>query len=97
MPLLYPQRSCGLYRRCAAVMSALRTGYVFCPKGKKLRSDRDAVTFLWREHTTINLCTARECPYLPLRREVDFCAFRRKKTEGEIHRVCEKTVGIDEN
>ena len=41
------------------------------------------------------LCTARERPRLPLRREVDFCAFRRKKTEGERTRGCCLHQGVD--
>ena len=40
--------------------------------------------------------TARERPRLPLRREVDFCPFRGKKTEGERTRGCclHKGVGV---
>ena len=47
-------------------------------------------------HTFAILCTARERPRLPLRREVDACIkdFSRQ-TEGEIHRVCAKTLYID--
>ena len=40
--------------------------------------------------------TARERPRLPLRREVDACIKDlSRQTEGEIHRVCAKTLGID--
>ena len=40
-----------------------------------------------------NLCTARERPRLPLRRELDFvAALRQQKTEGEIHKSCPKAV-----
>ena len=42
-----------------------------------------------------NLCAARERPCLPLRREVDACIKDlSRQTEGEIHRVCAKAVGI---
>ena len=45
-----------------------------------------------------NLCVARERPRLPLRREVDACIKDlSRQTEGEIHRVCAKAVGVDEN
>ena len=43
-----------------------------------------------------NLCTARERPRLPLRREVDACIKDlSRQTEGEIHRVCAKALDID--
>ena len=41
------------------------------------------------------LCRAAEPPRLPLRRELDFCAAkRRKKTEGEITRGCSVRYGV---
>ena len=43
----------------------------------------------------LTLCAARECPRLPLRREVDACIKDlSRQTEGEIHRVCAKTLDI---
>ena len=43
----------------------------------------------------LTLCAARERPRLPLRREVDACIKDlSRQTEGEIHRVCAKAVGI---
>ena len=44
----------------------------------------------------VNLCTARERPWLPLRRELDCCIKDlSNKTEGEITRGCHlhKDVG----
>ena len=47
-------------------------------------------------HTFAILCTARERPRLPLRREVDACIKDlSRQTEGEIHRVCAKAFDID--
>ena len=44
------------------------------------------------------LCTARERPRLPLRREVDACIKDlSRQTEGEIHRVCAKALDIDKS
>ena len=48
--------------------------------------------------TEATLCMARKRPRLPLRREVDACIKDlSRQTEGEIHKICAKAVGIDEN
>ena len=81
----------GGYIRGAAV------GYVLPPLAAKLRCARTAGTFFIMACHRGGSVYGAAAPSPPSEEGGGFLSRRGKKTEGEIHRVCAKVVGIDEN